>query len=92
MRADKILGRIVLQHRACQFFGRQLAIIFCLEGLGRTFGQGSRSAVQRFCAGIGIRPYRPTYRYLRGKPEKQARAKEELADLGNGRRPVNWSC
>jgi transposase len=51
----------------------------------------SRSAVQRFCAEIGIRLYRPTYRYLRGNPEKQARAKEELADLGKGRRPVNSS-
>jgi transposase len=49
----------------------------------------SRSAVQRFCAKIGIRLYRPTYRYLRGDPQKQARAKEELADLGKGRRPVN---
>jgi transposase len=41
----------------------------------------SRSAVQRFCSKIGIRPYRPTYRYLRGDPAKQAKAKEELADL-----------
>ena len=52
----------------------------------------SRSAVQRFCSGIGIRLYRPTYRYLRGQPEKQAQAKEELADLGKGWRPVNSSC
>jgi transposase len=52
----------------------------------------SRSAVQRFCSGLGIRLYRPTYRYLRGKPEKQAQAREELIDLGNGRRPVNSSC
>ena len=51
----------------------------------------SRSAVQRFCARIDIRPYRPTYRYLKGDPVKQARAKGELADLGNGRRPVNSS-
>jgi transposase len=51
----------------------------------------SRSAVQRFCAKIGIRLYRPTYRYLRGDPQKQARAKEELVDLGKGRRPVNLS-
>jgi transposase len=51
----------------------------------------SRSAVQRFCSGIGIRLYRPTYRYLRGKPEKQAQAREELADLGKGPRPVNSS-
>ena len=52
----------------------------------------SRSAVQRFCSGIGIRLYRPTYRYLRGEPGKQAQAKEELAALGKGRRPVNSSC
>ena len=52
----------------------------------------SRSAVQRFCSGIDIRLYRPTYRYLRGDPEKQARAKEDLADLGKGPRPVNSSC
>jgi transposase len=52
----------------------------------------SRSAVQRFCAKIGIRLYRPTYRYLRGDPVKQAQAKEDLAALGKARRPVNSSC
>ena len=52
----------------------------------------SRSAVQRFCAGIGIRLYRPTYRHDRGDPVRQAKAKGDLADLGNGRRPVNSSC
>lgn len=52
----------------------------------------SRSAVQRFCAKIGIRLYRPTYRYLRGDPQKQAQAQGEVADLGKGRRPVNSSC
>jgi transposase len=41
----------------------------------------SRSAMQRFCRKAGIRPYRPTYRYLRGDPVKQAEAKEELAEL-----------
>lgn len=52
----------------------------------------SRSAVQRFCSGIGIRLYRPTYRHDRGNPEKQAKAREELADLGKGRRPGRSSC
>jgi transposase len=52
----------------------------------------SRSAVQRFCSKIGIRPYRPTDRYLRGKPEKQAEARTVLADLGNGPGPGRWSC
>ena len=62
------------------------------DHLHKTKGIGtSRSAVQRFCAKIGIRLYRPTYRYLRGNPQKQAQAKEDLADLGKGRRPVNSS-
>jgi transposase len=41
----------------------------------------SRSAMQRLCRKLGIRPYRPTYRYLRGDPDKQAKAREDLADL-----------
>jgi transposase len=52
----------------------------------------SRSAVQRFCSAIDIRLYRPTYRHDRGDPVKQARAKEDLAELGKGRRPANSSC
>ena len=52
----------------------------------------SRSAVQRFCSRIDIRLYRPTYRHERGDPAKQAAARPELADLGNGRRPGRSSC
>jgi transposase len=52
----------------------------------------SRSAVQRFCSRIGIRLYRPTYRYLRGDPDKQAKAKEDLAGLKKRRRRANSSC
>jgi transposase len=52
------------------------------DHLKKTQGiQTSRSAVQRFCHKIGIRLYRPTYRYLRGNPDKQAQAKEEIAAL-----------
>jgi transposase len=51
----------------------------------------SRSAMQRFCSGIGIRLYRPTYRHDRGDPVQQAQAQKEHADLGKGRRPVNSS-
>jgi transposase len=52
----------------------------------------SRSAMHRFCSKIGIRPYRPTYRYLRGDPAKQAEAREDLAGLKKGRRRANSSC
>jgi transposase len=51
----------------------------------------SRSAVQRLCAKLGIRPYRPTYRYLRGDPAKQAKAQEEMAELKRGPQRMN-SC
>jgi transposase len=52
----------------------------------------SRSAVQRFCSKIDIRLYRPTYRHERGDPVKQAKARQEIAALGNGRRPVRSFC
>jgi transposase len=43
--------------------------------------KASRSAMHRFCRKIDIRPYRPTYRYLRGDPAKQEKAEEDLVDL-----------
>jgi len=48
--------------------------------------RASRSAVQRFCSGIGIRVYRPTYRYLRGDPAKQERAAADIDELKKKRR------
>jgi transposase len=52
------------------------------DHLFKTHGiRASRSAMQRFCRRHGIRPYRPTYRHLRGDPVKQAEAVEELAEL-----------
>jgi transposase len=47
-----------------------------------------KSAMQVFCHKHGIRPYRPTYRFLRGDPAKQATAREELAVLKKGHRPA----
>jgi transposase len=52
----------------------------------------SRSAVGRFCRRQGIRPYRPTYRYLRGDPVQQAEAAEDLAALKKKPRPGGWCC
>ena len=40
-----------------------------------------RTAMRDFCQRHGIRPYRPTYRYLRGDPQQQQVAREELAAL-----------
>ena len=52
----------------------------------------SRSAMHRFCSRVGIRPYRPTYRYLRGDPAKQAKAREDLAGLKKKRRRASSCC
>ena len=50
--------------------------------LYRTTGiEVKRTAMRVFCQRHDIRPYRPTYRYLRGNPEKQQIAQEELAAL-----------
>jgi transposase len=51
-----------------------------------------KSALQAFGARHGIRPYRPTYRFLRGDPAQQQKAKEEVAELKKGPKPANSSC
>jgi len=50
------------------------------------------SALQAFGAKHGIRPYRPTYKYLRGDATKQQTARAEIADLKKGRKPANSCC
>jgi transposase len=54
--------------------------------------RASRSAVGRFCRKLGVRVYRPTYRYLRGDPAKQAAAREDLAGLKKKLKPASWCC
>lgn len=51
-----------------------------------------KSALQAFGAKHGIRPYRPTYRFLRGDPAKQQKARDEIADLKRGRPRATSSC
>ena len=51
-----------------------------------------KSAMQVFCHKHDIRPYRPTYRFLRGDPVKQAAAREDLAGLKKKLRRANTSC
>jgi len=50
-----------------------------------------KSAMQAFCHKHDIRPYRPTYRFLRGDPAQQAAAREDLATLKKKRRRANSS-
>jgi transposase len=51
-----------------------------------------KSAMQLFCHKHDIRPYRPTYHFLRGDPVKQAQARDDLAALKKKPRPANSSC
>ena len=54
----------------------------------RTTGmEVKRTAMRVFCQRHQIRPYRPTYRYLRGDPHKQQAAREELAAL---KKSASW--
>ncbi len=64
-----------------------------VDHLNKTHGiRTSRSAMQRFCARIGIRVYRPTYDYRRGNPGKRTQAKEDIAALKKKPRPERSSC
>jgi len=51
-----------------------------------------KSALQAFGARHGIRPYRPTYRFLRGDPAQQQAARDEVAELKKGPKPANSCC
>jgi transposase len=51
-----------------------------------------RTAMRDFCQRQDIRPYRPTYRYLRGDPEEQRVAQDELAALKKKPRPGHACC
>ncbi len=63
------------------------------EHLFRTRGiRVGQSTMQGFCRKHEIRPYRPTYRFLRGDPEKQATARREWAALKTGRKPASSPC
>jgi transposase len=50
-----------------------------------------KSALQAFGARHGIRPYRPTYRFLRGDPAEQQAARGEVAELKKGPRRASSS-
>ncbi len=49
----------------------------------------SETCMRDFCHRHGIRPYRPTYRFLKADPARQARAAEDIAALKGG--PISAS-
>ena len=63
------------------------------DHLRKTHGiQTSRAAMGRFCRKLGIRLYRPSYRYLRGDPDEQAQARAEQAAWEKKPKRENSCC
>jgi transposase len=87
--AEEIRGWVIAGPAACGLDRANWTHEELADHLHKTHGiKTSRSAMHRFCQKIDIRPYRPTYRYLRGDPEKQAKAREDLAEFKKKRKPA----
>lgn len=52
----------------------------------------SASTMRAFCQRRGVRPYRPTYRYLKADPAQQEAARQQLQALKKKRKRDNSSC
>ena len=51
-----------------------------------------RSTMGEFCRKHGIRPYRPSYRFLRADPKRQQQALKELAEKKSVPSVASWCC
>ena len=91
--ADEIKGWVIGGPMACGLDRANWTYAELAGHLYQTHGiTAGRSAVLRFCQRLGVRVYRPTYRFLRADPAKQAAARAELADLKKGRKPAGSCC
>jgi transposase len=52
----------------------------------------SASMMRAFCTSYGVRPYSPTYHYLKADLAQQAMARQDLQALKKRPRWENWSC
>jgi transposase len=66
--------------RAHWTYGELTASLYQQKGL--TVGE---TTMRAFCVKHGVRPYRPTYVYLKGDPDKQAHARQDLEAFKNYR-------
>jgi transposase len=91
--ADEVRRWVISGPAACGLDRANWTHAELADHLFKTHGiRASRAAMGRFCRKLGIRVYRPTYRYLRGDPDKQAAARVEQAELEKKRRRANSSC
>jgi transposase len=91
--AGEIKGWVIDGPAACGLDRANWTYAELADHLYKTHGiTAGRSAVVRFCKRLGVRVYRPTYRFLKADPAKQANARAELADLKRGRKPAASCC
>lgn len=72
--------------RANWTYGELAAHLYHVHGI-----EVRETAMRAFCRRHGVRPYRPTYRYLRGDPARQEAAQAELAGLKKKAVLYQWS-
>jgi transposase len=90
--ADEVRRWVIGGPAACGLDRANWTYAELADHLRKTHGvEAGRSAMLRFCRKLGVRVYRPTYRFLRADPARQAKAKEELAGLKKGLRPGSSS-
>ena len=78
--ADAVRGWVLAGPPACGVRVANWTFAALADHLARARGVRVRkSAMHAFCRRHGVRPYRPTYRYLRGDAAKQAAAARDLA-------------
>jgi transposase len=84
--ADRVRNWVIAGPAACGLDRANWTYAELADHLLKTEGiRASRSSVLRFCKKLGVRVYRPTYRFLRADPVKQDQAAKELAALKKSR-------
>jgi hypothetical protein len=50
------------------------------------------TTLRAFCVKHGVRPYRPTYVYLKGDPDQQEQARQDLEAFKKKPTLASWCC
>ena len=73
--------------RANWTYGALTTYLYQQQGL--TVGE---TTLRAFCVKHGVRPSRPTYVYLKGDPDKQEQARQDLEVVQKKPKLARWGC